>query len=208
MADYPDWTRLFHLVGTEITIPVNIEASDVTIPVSIVASTATVNIHVASVGFYIPIAIYATEVTLDVNIESQTANIDFNFADQAVAVFDAAKWFAHQAQQVIVSGSASCAVNTAVVVVSRTVPSGKTFFIVGAGHSVWSITAAPTSMRCEVIIGGTSTITLGSHRGGGLAFDTPLRATTGQVVELRLVQFGSGATLVCGASFWGYDEEN
>lgn len=49
--DYPDWTRLFYLTGTSITIPISIEASDVTIPVSIDASSVTLNVSLFSLPF-------------------------------------------------------------------------------------------------------------------------------------------------------------
>jgi len=81
MSDYPDWTRLFQLAGTEITIPINIEASDVTLPVTIAASDVTLFVYLTGQTVLLQFNLYSSSVTLDVNIESQDANITFTFAD-------------------------------------------------------------------------------------------------------------------------------
>ena len=185
MADYPDWTRLFHLVGTDITIPINIETSSVTLDVNLVTSA----------------------VTLDVNIAAAAVTLDFNFADQSVAVFDAAKWFAHTATQVFVTGYATIANNSVGTVIDYTVPASKTFFIVGLAYAAQTGANLPNSCQGDLLFGATRAITLGSRVGTGLPLDTPVRATAGQHVYLQLWQFASGASIVMWGSVWGYLED-
>lgn len=96
MGDYPDWTRLFHLVGTDITIPINIEASDVTLPVSIVSQEVFLYVTVLSVATTVYVSIKASTVTLNVNIAAAAVTINIKFTDQSVAVWDATGWFSHQ----------------------------------------------------------------------------------------------------------------
>lgn len=185
MPDLPDWYQGFQLVGSDITINVNIEASDVTLPISIDAATATI----------------------DVNIESQDANITFTFADQSVAVFDAAKWFAHEADQVFVTGSATVNDNTAATVIDYTVPAGKTLYIVVLAYSVITGANLPNSCGGDFVVGATRALCVGSRVGTGLPLDTPIRATAGVHVYVQLGQYGSGANLVMWASFGGYLED-
>jgi len=183
MADYPDWTRLFQLAGTKITIPINIEGSDVELSVSIDAITADLEVTIT-----------AAEVTLDIN-----------FLDQSVAVFDANQWFALQAQQVFLQGSGSVADNAQTALVSRTVPTGRTFFITGIAYSCQPPSAGPLAMEGALVVGGSIVAGLGSYRGLGVAFDTPVRATAGQAVSVNVGQWGAGAANACTASLWGYD---
>jgi hypothetical protein len=182
-ADYPDWTRLFYLTGTAITIPINIETSTVTLDVNLVGS----------------------DIDLNVNITAATVTLDINFTDQAVAVFDAAKWFAHNAQQVSVMGGSQVLDNSGAYVGTRTVPNGKTFFIGGVG---WGINATSLPKACHAVleIQGTEVVRGGSSVGGGIIFDVPFRATAGQIVKLLVLQYGSGAQLYAVGGFWGYDE--
>lgn len=206
MVDYPDWTRLFYLTGTSITIPINIVASDVTLPVSLEAVTVTIDVNLVASDVTLPVSIDAATVTIDVNLTAATATIDINFSDQSVAVFDAAKWFAHNAAQAFVTGYATIANNSVGTVIDYTVPANKTFFIVGLAYAIQTGANLPNSCQGDLLFGATRAITLGSRVGTGLPLDTPVRATAGQHVYLQLWQFNSGASLVMWGSVWGYLE--
>lgn len=184
MPDLPDWYQGFQLVGSDITINVNIEATDVTLPISLDAAT----------------------VTLDVNIESQDANITFTFADQSVAVFDAAKWFAHEADQVFVTGYDDIAVDAATAVCTREVPAGKVFYIAGAGYAVYGMGALPYGSYLLIQIAATVIGRWGSIAGTAIIFDVPIRATAGQTVWCTLCNGGPNEATFCG-EFWGWDED-
>jgi len=206
MGDYPDWTRLFYLVGTDIVIPISIDAATVTLPVSIDAATVTIDVNLAASDVTLPVSIDAATVTLDVNLTAATATIDINFSDQSVAVFDAAKWFAHNAQEVYVYGWANCPDVTATLLCTRVVPAGKTFFVSGMSVGLYTLTDNPTSMFLELRESATVRVLAGSIRGGGLIFDTPLRFTAGQTANLYLRPFGLTATRRGDGALWGYDE--
>ena len=203
--DYPDWTRLFHLVGTDITIPINIEASAVTLPISIDAATITLDVNLVATEVTMPVSIDAAAVTIDVNLTASTVTIDINFSDQSVAVFDAAKWFAHQAQQIFIYGTATVNNNMMGTVCARNVPGDKTFFITGVGYGM-AATALPYSSLAILTIANVETTVIGGRVGAGIAFDTPLRVAAGTAISLVVGHWGSGANLVCSAGFWGYDE--
>jgi len=108
MADYPDWTRLFQLAGTEITIPINIEGSDVTLPISIDAVTAD----------------------LEVTITASTVTIDINFSDQSVAVWSVDAWVARQGQEKRFRRSVNLNPGIGDAYDLYTVPTGKKLYVV------------------------------------------------------------------------------
>jgi hypothetical protein len=203
MADYPDWTRLFHLVGTDITIPISIETSAVILEVNIASAvTLDVDITAQSVGT-LDINLAAAAITLNVNLAAQSANISIKFADQSVAVFDAAKWFAHQATQWGVTGGGSISTgnyNT----ISRVVPANKVAFLCGIGVG-YLVAGAAVNILVATNIAGTDVSVVGFDTGGGLIFDTPFRATAGQTIAIYVYNL-SGATKVTLGSMWGYDE--
>jgi hypothetical protein len=183
MPDYPDWTRLFYLTGTAITIPINIESSDITLDVNLVGS----------------------DIQMDVNIAAAAVTLDFNFADQSVAVFDAAKWFAHQAAQWSVRAQGSANSGSSLVA-SRTVPAGKVAFILGCGWSPFEAGFAGAFMPAGVVIDGSTVGDFGSYRGGAAIVDVPFRATAGQEVQVFVLNFDSVARTLR-VAMWGYDED-
>jgi hypothetical protein len=184
MPDLPDWWQGFYLVGSDITINVNIEASDVTLPISIDAAT----------------------VTLDVNLATQAANIEITFADQSIAVFDAAKWFSHQAEQIFVWAQDNFAANSSGTLASRTVPTGKTFYIAGFawGHVFFE---AITGTHGRLRIAGVNVCHTAGVRGGHVILDVPLRAAAGEDVILNISNVCAAAADYSGG-FWGWDEED
>ena len=205
--DYPDWTRLFHLVGTDITIPINIEASAVTLDVNLVASAVTIDVNIIAAAVTLPVSIDAATVTLDVNLTAATATIDINFSDQSVAVFDAAKWFAHNAAQVFIMGSVTVDSGHEYVCCTRTVPSGKVMFVTGFGYGERSDTYFTKLILGQMRIDGSVTAVLGSEIGHGITLDTPIRVTAGQIVDLMVWAAGQTGSVSIYGGFWGYDED-
>ncbi len=129
------------------------------------------------------------------------------FVDQVVAVFDAAKWFSNQGSQVFVWAAVEVVQNLATVLASRTVPSGKVMQIVGSAYIIRAPTATPRSTEGNVTIDFQGVASYAHGIGGGMSFDTPLRATAGQIIRLYVAQWGSGATMDMVGGFWGYDED-
>lgn len=205
-TDYPDWTRLFHLVGTDITIPINITASDVTLNVNLVATEVALDVTITAVDVTLPVSIDAVTVTLDVNVVAQAANFTIEFADQSVAVFDAAKWFAHNAAQVFVTGYASVVKDASATVCSRLVPAGKVFFIAGCGYAVYGMGALPWGSYILLQVAAPVIGRWGSITGLAVIFDVPIRAVAGETVYCTLTNGGPNTATMCG-EFWGWDED-
>jgi len=202
-GDYPDWTRLFYLTGTAITIPITIKASDVWIPITLEAAHCGVNVGIVASSVTLNIRITSSAVTLNVNITSQTANINFTFADQSVAVFDAAKWFAHNAQQVFVRGDATPISGIFAAVATRTVPADHTYFVTYLSGGCEA--AGPAHVGAYLVIDGSWVLRVDDINGVSTILDTPVRATAGSVVALWMAQW-SGAAVQVQGGLGGYDE--
>lgn len=185
MADYPDNMQLFWLYGVNITIPINIESSDITLPISI----------------------DAVSVDLDVNIIASEVTIDFNFADQSVAVFDAAKWFAHQAEHVYIHGLANVGQNSELRAITYTVPANKNLYIVGLGYRMEPLTTVMHASGIDVRIGATIQMEVGSVAGHAVLLDTPMRFTAGQNPQVWAHQYSTMANVYARVAMWGYLED-
>lgn len=196
MADFPDWTRLFYLSGVAITIPINIESSDIILPVSIDAATATVDVNLTASDITVDINIAGSDITVNVNLHAQTANIDIDFADQSIAVFDAAKWFAHEADQVFIYGSASCISGGVVQTLSYTVPSGKTFFIAFMAAAVSGGGTFHILGRLEQ--NGSVVFIISGEGGAHAPVDVPFRFTAGQVITFDVANYHTATRTVHG----------
>jgi hypothetical protein len=202
-GDYPDWTRLFYLTGVAINIPINIVASEVTLPVSIASATVTIDVNLVASDVTMPVSIDAATVTLDVVLTAAEVTIDINFTDQSVAVFDAAKWFAHSATQWSVSGSSTIAA-AAHYHTSRTAPAGKTAFVCGMTIGYFDVMDT-ANIAALVQINGVAVLYCSFVDGGAIILDVPFRATTGQVIDVALYNLTTGDKTPR-VTFWGYDE--
>lgn len=91
MGDYPDYTQLFQLVGSDIMVPIDIQGAYIMLPVDIQAQYATLEISIVaqtveyltidiaaqSIGF-LSINLAASAITLNINITSITGGVTFN----------------------------------------------------------------------------------------------------------------------------------
>jgi hypothetical protein len=203
--DYPDWTRLFHLVGTSITIPINIEASAVTLDVNLVASAVTLDVTIVASAVTLPVSIDAATVTIDVNLTAAEVTIDINFSDQSVAVFDASKWFTRLAQHIRITGTATINDNSVVEVASYLVLPGTVAYIVGVSYGLRS-DDAPKALSAEMLFDSYLELYTSSYRGDAFLLDTPIRHSAGYTISLKVGCWGNGSAIVGIGGFWGYLE--
>jgi hypothetical protein len=75
VTDYPDWTDLVNIVGTDIMVAIDLQGAYIMMPVDLQAQYITLDINIK-----------ASAVTLSVNITSQTANLNVNLAASAVTL--------------------------------------------------------------------------------------------------------------------------
>lgn len=114
MGDYPDYTDLMQIIGSDIMIPMDIQAAYIMMPVDIQAQYLTLDINVK-----------AKEVTLTIDIEAQH-----------VGVYLQADWSALQGYDKDIIGFYSeMAQGTLYLMLDYAVPEGKTLYICHCGLS-------------------------------------------------------------------------
>lgn len=99
MSDYPDYTQLFNLVGSDIMVPIDIQGAYIMLPVDIQAQYATLEISIVaqtveyltidiaaqSIG-YLAVNLAASAITLNINLLSSTIILDINIKDITAGV--------------------------------------------------------------------------------------------------------------------------
>ena len=99
MADYPDWTDLVQVVGSDIMVPIDVQGAYIMLPVDIQGQYLTLDIDIAaqSVGNIevdiaaqsvgnIAVSIAASAVTLNINIQSSEIALNVNIAASKVTL--------------------------------------------------------------------------------------------------------------------------
>jgi hypothetical protein len=122
---------------------------------------------------------------------------------QLTAVFDAAKWYAHESLQLFVYGWLARSSGSPGIVAVRTVPAGKTYFVTCVSGAV--AVDGGANVLLDLQVQTVSRIVMGGVGGNGMPFDTPIRVEAGETVRLLVTHFGTGSQVVHGA-FGGYDE--
>jgi len=180
MLDYPDWQQIFRLVGSDITINVNIEASTAILPVSIDAAT----------------------VALDVNLTAATATISIIFTDQSVAVWSVDAWVARQGQEKRFRRSVSLAVGIGDAYDLYTIPAGKKLYVVW-----YKVTSEQKGLYNLLKMPGSESY--GETHSEGFAakyytFIPPLTFAAGETVRVNAENYGT-ATAYFVSTVFGYE---
>ena len=154
MGDYPDYTSLMQIIGTDITLPidikavtvahidvdlvaqtigniaVNIAASAVTLQVNIASQTANLNVNIAASAITLNVAIASSAVTLNVDVKAQTLT-DFKITVNAqnVGVYLQPDWAAKTGIDKDFSAFASNQGWGGLAEINYNVPAGKTLFV-------------------------------------------------------------------------------
>lgn len=154
MSDYPDYTSLLQIIGSDIMVPIDLQGAYIMMPVDIQAQYVTLDIDIVaqSVGnISIDIAaqsignltvnIAASAITLDINIASSavTLNVDIaaqtignltiDIKAQSVAVFTARDWAASIGLGLNVYAQEDLAGNASGNAIDVTVPTGKVCYV-------------------------------------------------------------------------------
>ena len=213
MADYPDWTDLVRIVGTDIMVAIDLQASYVMMPVDIQAQYVdlTVDIVAQTVG-HITVDIAAQSAgDITVDITAQTlSNINIQINAQAVRIYLVADWNVNEGNQKSLS-----MVGTNIDVGDHAdgdyqVPTGKTLFITQLGFRISANAAASrnNNQMGEVLLYNVTTaavyLYLGGNGGGGMPLTAPAKITAGQTVRLRITNCANHAIDYTG-NWGGYE---
>jgi hypothetical protein len=85
MPDYADWTESVELLGTEITIPIEIEAVTVNVPITIAGSDIQMPVDIQGSYIQMPVDIQGQYITLKIDIVAQSVgNIGIDIKAQTI----------------------------------------------------------------------------------------------------------------------------
>jgi len=182
MADYPDYTSLMQIIGSDIMVPIDIQAAYIMMPIDIQAQYVTLDIDIVaqSVG-NIAIDIAAQSAgAISVDITAQTiAQLDINIDAQNVGVYLQPEWAAKTGIDKNFAYSVSNVAGGSQGSGSYTVPSGKTLYICGMSFKISAYASANAdlnqmgAMRIKNQTDGIELACIGGNGGGSVTFSKP-----------------------------------
>lgn len=186
--DYPDWTNMVNIIGTDIMIAMDIQGSMIMVPVDI----------------------QAQYVDLDINIKAQDVTIDIDIDAQSVGVYLQADWAALQGTDKTFTCYDYDTPWGGGGLVTYGVPAGKTLFITSANCSVRPKTAEDFDhfFNAMMLVGWQSPetwlATLGGIGGCSASFPKPLVIEGGKTLLVYVYNFANLLASVRGAAY-GYE---
>ena len=213
MGDYPDYTSLMQIIGSDIMVPIDVQAAYIMMPIDIQAQYVTLDIDIVaqSVG-NIAIDIAAQSAgAISVDITAQTiAQLDINIDAQNVGVYLQPEWAAKTGIDKNFLLTASNKTYGQYTEGAYTVTSGKTLYICGASFAIQASAAANADLPqigYVNLMNYTDTIYLayiGGNGGGSVTFPKPVSVAGGKSFRYYLQVFANHA---CEAelSIWGYE---
>lgn len=206
MADYPDYTQIFQLIGTDIMVPIDIQGSYIMLPVDIQAQFANLNIDiVAQTIGNIDVNLAAQSIDkIEVDITAQTiTNLDIEIVAQNIGIYLQPGWAALKGTDMNDSGEGWCDQANWVLLITYPVPLLKTLYITQIGFTHTYILAGTLGVSAALEIDGEIVHVCGGNTGGSIILSKPIVANGGSVVEVSLKNNGDDATYGY-ASIGGY----
>ena len=211
VQDYPDYTGIFHLIGADIMLPIDVQAAYIMMPVDIQAQYIDLDINIKSQTANVNVNIAASAVTLNVNLSSQSVNINIDIEAQSVGIFLQPDWQAKEGND---KNFRAADVNTnwgdGVGPIYQ-VPTGKTLYITGMSGAI--IPTASTDYDhfhyCREVIykhvdGGNPLAEIGGVGGVSIQFTKPITFQSEEKMALLLTNH-SGVECSIYASCWGFE---
>lgn len=156
VSDYPDWTDLIHLVGTDIMLAIDVQGAYIMMPVDI----------------------QAQYLTLDINIKAQDVVINIDIEAQSVGIYLKADWEVLQGNEKIMVLYTTNVPWANSDYVEYVVPEGKTFFVTYFTGLARAYAAADADkaqhFQAKLRIWGTDYVWVGGDGGFAVTLPTPL----------------------------------
>ena len=182
MGDYPDYTNIIQIVGSDIMIPINVQAAYIMMPVDI----------------------QAQYVDLDINIKSQEVTINIDIDAQSVGVYLQPDWNVLQGTDKNITASKPLPDNTSVIILDYTVTAGKTFYVCQWGFSAFGNTGCWSALFYFHNEVSTDVALSGGMVGNSHSLSKPVAIAAGDRIVITNVQW-SGEPLVGYAFIGGYE---
>ena len=187
MPDYPDWYEIVQLVGSDIKVPIDIQAQFITLDINIKAADAQVNVNIA-----------ASVVELDIDITAQH-----------IGVFLQPEWAGLQGEDKnfyfytpVAAGGYG--------MLDYSVTNGKTLYICGIAFGIHTQELSDYDHFLYLFgtirdnTAGVRFANLGGVGGAEATFPKPIVIPENHVMRIYLYNFTNLACYV-GATCWGYE---
>lgn len=193
MADYPDYTDLMHIIGTDIMVAIDVQGAYIMMPVDIQAQWVDLDVAITAENIAnIMLALTAeTMENIKIDITAQTVgNIEFDIKAQSVGIYNQPEWAALKGTDIEKVGHVESVVaGDDAIVMTETVDTDYTWYIT----DIWCIIntiddftvdkgfafgLSVTSINVGVLIAS------GGSGGGHIHLNKPLKRTSGQTFYL------------------------
>lgn len=229
MSDYPDYTELMQIIGSDIMVPMDIQGAYIMMPVDIQAQYITLDIDIVAqtVGYIgidikaqtidkLDINLAASAITLDINLKTSAitlnvditaqtvGNINFDIKAQSVGMYLQPDWQVKEGTDKNLFATASVDTGTTTKILDYPVSAGKTFYIWQWGFNI----AYEGGMSSQLYYTHNATDTRlaasGGYQGGAVAFSKPIAIIAGDKIRVEVLH-GAGESRTCKAHVGGYE---
>lgn len=173
-SDYPDYTDIMQIIGSDIMVPLDLQAAYIQMPVDIQAQYAS----------------------LDINIKTQTVTINIDINAQSVGVYLQPDWQVKAGTDKNESGYVNVAPDEWVKVFEYQVPAGKTFYICQWGFNAEADVGLAAQLRYYHDTTETMLAMNGGHMGGAQSFTKPIAIEAGEKIRGYAFHLAPGTELV------------
>lgn len=129
MGDYPDYTDVMQIIGSDIMVPIDLQAAYIMMPIDIQAQYVTLDIDI--------VAQTVGNITVDIAAQN-VGNITIDIEAQSVGVYLMPDWAVKVGDDLSVYGHETIAHDTWTDIIDYENTSGKTFYITQWSVNVWA----------------------------------------------------------------------
>lgn len=205
--DYPDFTRLMQVIGTDIMIPFDIQGANIMLPMDIQGQNIDLRIDIVAqtVGNINVDLVAQTVGNIGIDIKANTlGNLTIDVEAQSVGIYLKADWEVLQGTDKNEFGSEAVAASTSVDVIDYTVNTGKTFYVCQWGFNAYAGAGVIAWLLYKHNDTYTSLASSGGYSGNSQSFTKPIAIVAGDHVILRLIHYHTNSITVTG-NIGGYE---
>jgi hypothetical protein len=210
VKDYPDYTDIMQIIGSDIMIPIDLQAAYIMMPVDIQAQYLTLDIDIIaqSVG-NLDVNIAAADIgTISIDISAQTiGDITVSIDAQSLGIYLQPEWQSKAGKTWKFRGQQAVGANTFATVTCGTAPPDVAYFVTDvsimtitnparlAAHFFKSVDATTTSL-CQI----------GGNCGASHPFRTPPKLVEGEYLKIELWNLEDASRDFQWAAFGYYED--
>lgn len=205
-VDYPDWTRLIQLIGTNIMLPIDIQGSYIMMPMDLQGASITLDINILTSEATIDIAIDAANVTGNIAVDIKAhsiENLTIIISSQNVGIYSQPEWVAGKDEDKNLSGYATCPDGEGTFVIDHEVEDSGTFYICQWGFGLTADCGGFASLWYRHNTTDKRLAMIGGRMGNAQSFNKPIAVVLGDHIKLSVFQ-KSGGNVVGYGSVGGY----